>query len=234
MTAHRPVRLGTGIVAALLLAGGLGACGSSDGGSAATTTTRSSASSSGSAPVSSTEAGSSSTTAASSTSGKASSSTSTTTAEPAGLEGASESPRSAPASGSGTTLLTGVRVGRNEGFERIVFEFAGDHTPGYRVRWADGPVLADASGEEVEVAGGAHLEVIMEPASGVDMTDGSVGYSGPDRIPVEGRTSLITDLVRTGDFEAVLTWVAGAARQVPFRVLQLSSPTRLVVDLQDT
>ena len=150
-----------------------------------------------------------------------------------GFEGATDGPRTAPPDGTGTALLRAVRVGRNVGFERIVFEFEGSSRPGYRIRWIDGPVTADGSGNVVSVAGAAHLEMIMEPASGVDMLDGHLTYTGPDRIPVTQQTKLLRDLVRTGDFEAVLTWVAGASRRGPFRVQTLSAPTRLVVDLQD-
>jgi hypothetical protein len=34
-----------------------------------------------------------------------------------------------------------------------------------------------------------------------------------------------------GDFEAVLTWVAGIRSEQPFRVEVLDSPPRLVVDI---
>ena len=38
--------------------------------------------------------------------------------------------------------------------------------------------------------------------------------------------------MRTGDFEAVLTWVAGLDERAPFRVLRLAGPHRLVVDVR--
>ena len=107
--------------------------------------------------------------------------------------------------------------------------------PGYRIQWVDGPITADGSGEPVEVEGDALLEIIMDPASGVDLSAPqlTIVYQGPDRIPVEGQTELITDLVRTGDFEAVLSWAAGTTERVPFRVLALREPTRIVIDLED-
>ena len=151
-----------------------------------------------------------------------------------GLPDASEAQRSAPSDGTGTALLRTVRVGRNPGFERIVFEFVGSSMPGYRIQWVDGPILSDGSGEPVAVDGEAYLEMVMQPASGVDLSapQFTIVYEGPDRVPVAGQTELITDLVRTGDFEAVLSWVAGTTERVPFRVLRLSNPTRLVVDLE--
>lgn len=157
-----------------------------------------------------------------------------TTTSGAGQPEFSEAQHTAPADGTGTALLRTVRVGRNAGFERIVFEFAGTSVPGYRVQWVDGPITADGSGEPVDVTGDAFLEIVMTPASGVDLSAPqlTVVYDGPDRIPVAGQTQLITDLVRTGDFESVLSWAAGTSEQVPFRVLRLSDPARVVVDLQ--
>lgn len=216
-----------GLALIALVSGGT-ACGSSSGGSdggAATTTTE--------ASTSSTTADGSSTTAEA-TSSTAAGATTSTTSSGSGLPGATEAQHSAPSDGTGTALLKAVRVGRNDGFERIVFEFAGTSVPGYRVQWVDGPITADGSGEPVDVTGDAYLEIVMEPASGVDLSAPqlTIVYDGPDRIPVSGQTRLITDLVRTGDFEAVLSWVAGTTEKVPFRVLRLSNPTRVVIDLE--
>lgn len=214
-------------VALIALAGGITACGGSssgsDGGGGATTTEQ--ADTTTTAASTSTSAGASTT---------ATSAPASTTTAAGGLPDASEAQRSAPSDGTGTALLKTVRVGRNAGFERIVFEFAGSSMPGYRVQWVDGPITADGSGEPVEVAGEAYLEIIMQPASGVDLSAPqlTIVYDGPDRIPVAGQTQLITDLVRTGDFEAVLSWAAGTTERVPFRVLRLESPTRVVIDLQ--
>jgi hypothetical protein len=171
--------------------------------------------------------------AAASTSTTDEATTSGTVPPTTALPDASEAQRSAPGDGTGTALLSSVRVGRNDGFERIVFEFEGTAMPGYRIQWVDGPITADGSGEPVDVTGEAHLEMVLEPASGVDLSSPElrITYDGPDRVPTTGSTQLLTDLVRTGDFEAVLTWVAGAGERRPFRVLTLTSPTRVVVDL---
>jgi hypothetical protein len=196
---------------------------------ATTAVSCSSSSSDGAGPrATSTTTTTEATTTAAAVASTAADSATTTTA--LGFE-ASDGPRSAPANGPGQALLRAVRVGRNDGFERMVFEFAGDATPGYRIRWVPGPILADGSGDPVEVEGEAYLEMIMDQASGVDMSDGTPTYTGPDRITVSQQTRLLTDLVRTGDFEAVLTWVAGSMRRAPFRVLTLTSPARLVVDV---
>lgn len=212
------------MLAALIGATIITGCGSSGGsdGSAATSTTA------GGSTGASTTAPEGTTTASSSTTGA-----STTTTTAAGLPGASLNEQSAPEEGAGQALLTDVRIGTHSGYERIVFEFEGTTVPGYRVGWADGPITADGSGEVVDVKGDAALEIVMQPASGVDLSSSEpdITYDGPGRIPTAGRTTTITDLVRTGDFEAVLSWAAGATERVPFRVSTLRSPTRVVIDL---
>jgi len=205
--------------------GGIAGCGSGSSGSdGASSTEATAASTTG-------DSGSSTSAEAATTATSAPTATSTTALA---LPDFSEAQHTAPSDGTGTALLRTVRVGRNAGFERIVFEFAGDSIPGYRVQWVDGPITADGSGEPVDVTGDAFLEIVMTPASGVDLSAPqlTVVYDGPDRIPVSGQTVLVTDLVRTGDFESVLSWAAGTTEEVPFRVLRLEDPVRVVVDLQ--
>lgn len=209
--------------------------GTSSGGSATTRQPGSGGSSAGEAATSqasSTTGAEGSSPTTSSSGASTTSTTSTTSAGPTDeLSGASEGPRSAPASGDGTAHLRAVRVGRHDAFVRVVFEFSGSVRPGYRIEWTKGPVTSDGSGEPVQVKGDDYLQVIMEPASGVDLDTGTPSYTGPDRIAVAKGTPVLADLVRTGDFEAVLTWVAGARAKVPYRVTSYSSPARLVIDL---
>jgi hypothetical protein len=127
-----------------------------------------------------------------------------------------------------------VRVGGHEGYDRIVFEFLSGPTPGYRVRYVQPPIIADPSGMQVRVAGTAFLSIRMEPASGFDLTGpGGQVYTGPSRISGSGAgAEVVEEVVLTGDFEAVLNWVAGLEERAPFRVLRLSGPPRLVIDVE--
>jgi hypothetical protein len=156
-----------------------------------------------------------------------------TVTEPAGPPFGT-APVSGPASGTGTALLRAVRLGAHAGYDRIVFEFRAGTRPGYRVRYVRPPIVEDASGRTVRVAGNAFLSIRMEPASGFDLT-GSAGqtYTGPKRISGSAAgTSIVLELVETGDFEAVLNWVAGLETRAPFRVLALDGPPRIVVDVR--
>ena len=142
-------------------------------------------------------------------------------------------PGTDPVTGSGTGfgLLTAVRLGAHPGFDRVVFEFRAA-LPGFDVRYVDPPILADGSGEPVPVDGSAFLQVRMEPASGFDMESGTPAYTGPDRLGgASAGTAAVREVVRTGDFEAVLTWVVGVGRRAGFRVSTLSAPSRLVIDV---
>lgn len=125
--------------------------------------------------------------------------------------------------------LAAVRVAGQDGFDRIVLEFA-DRVPGYTVGYRPLPAHQDASGFEIPLPGASdYLQLALTPATGEGWAGGQRTYSGPPT--VTGDTSTITELKAAGDFEAVLTWVAGARARQPFRVQVLDGPPRLVVDV---
>jgi hypothetical protein len=75
----------------------------------------------------------------------------------------------------------------------------------------------------------------MEPASGFDLAtgEGRLVYKGPRRIDgAAAGASVVKELVRTGDFEAVLSWAIGVDKRSEFRVQTLDDPARLVVDVR--
>ncbi len=131
--------------------------------------------------------------------------------------------------------LTAVRTRTGEGTQRIVFEFDGDDVPGWQVGYEPLPALADPTGEPIDLAGAAMLVVRMTPASTVELTDGSFTptYDGPRRLGIDGG-SPGGELVLTGDFEGLMTWVVGLDARVPFAVDALFEPARLVIDLLAT
>jgi hypothetical protein len=151
------------------------------------------------------------------------------------LPGASTRPVSGESAVSETALLERVAVGRNDGFDRVVFQFR-NGVPGYRVEYVQTPISEDGSGNRIEVEGNAFVIVRMEPASGFDLSvaEGELVYKGPRRLSgKDAGTSTIEEVVRNGDFEAVLSWAIGLDERVPFRVLVLDSPSRLVVDFDN-
>ena len=89
--------------------------------------------------------------------------------------------------------------------------------PGVRVEYVDKPTQ-DASGAPVQVAGAAKLQVRFSPASGADLTGETpvTTYTGP--ATVQGDGGAVQEVVRSGDFEGVLTWVVGISSKAKFRV----------------
>jgi hypothetical protein len=161
----------------------------------------------------------------------------------------SETPRPAPAEESGElkgdfdgtagivdkkyeikepAILTGVRTGRHEGFDRIVFEFRGAEMPGYHVEYIDKPVRACGSGEVVPLAGDAWLQIRFEPTN-AHTEDGKSTLSFRELVP---KHPVVLELKSTCDFEAQVEWVAGTSRPNKYRVIELTNPTRLVVDIK--
>jgi len=128
-------------------------------------------------------------------------------------------------------LLTDVRVAGHDGFDRVVFEL-GDGLPDYRVEYVDPPIIEDPTGETLEVDGSAFLRVTMT-ASGVDLSgpEAVEVYEGPDRI-APADADVARELVASGDFEGILSWVAGLDQRVDFGVAELDDPPRLVIDLR--
>jgi hypothetical protein len=163
------------------------------------------------------------------------STTTTTSGGTDPLAGASTNPVTTRVAGQETALLEDVDLARHEGYERVVFRFK-NAVPGYRVAYVEPPLTEDGSGAPVKVDGTAFVSVCMEPASGFDLNtgEGVLVYKGPRRISGEDAgTSVVRELVRTGDFEAVLTWAVGLSDQVDFRVQTLDDPPRLVVDFRN-
>ena len=124
-------------------------------------------------------------------------------------------------------ILRAVRVGGHPGLDRLVFEFDGTGLPAWHVEYVDRPVRDCGSGDAVRVAGDAWLQVRFGGAHA--HTPEGVPTSGPRRREVGLR--VLRELVRTCDFEAEVTWVAGLARPNPYTARVLAGPSRLVIDI---
>jgi hypothetical protein len=161
----------------------------------------------------------------------------TTTAEQTDpLAGAGTNIVVGPNTAKATSLLERVAIGHHDGYDRVVFEFRDEGLPGYRIEYVQPPLKEDGSGDPVDVAGKAFVVVRMEPASGFDLNtgEGELVYKGPKRIAGSSAgATVVQEVVRTGDFEAVLSWAVGLQGKVPFRVTTAASPSRLIVDFKN-
>jgi hypothetical protein len=128
----------------------------------------------------------------------------------------------------GTARLEAVRAAGHEKFDRVVFEFASDSLPGYRVEYVDRPVRRCGSGDVVAVAGDAWLAVRLEPAEAHTEKGEATIKDRERRVGLP----LLKELKMICDFEAEVSWVMGLASPNRYRVLELSNPTRLVIDVK--
>ena len=130
--------------------------------------------------------------------------------------------------GSAGALLRAVRADSRPGYDRIVFEFAGDSVPGYRIEYASGPVVRCGSGDPVAVAGSGRLVVRFEPARAHD----DMGHATIERRTASPGMPAVKDLQIVCDFEGQVEWVLGVPAAAPYRVLELTAPARLVLDVR--
>nr|WP_128794477.1 hypothetical protein [Corallococcus coralloides] len=135
-----------------------------------------------------------------------------------------EKPRGEPPS----ITLRSVRTGTHADYDRTVFEFDGPRLPGYQLGYVKTPVQQCGSGDDVKTPGEAALEVRFTLARAHD----DQGQATVAQRSLKPALPSLLGLERVCDFEGEVTWVLGTARRVPFRVLELTNPTRLVLDVQ--
>lgn len=128
--------------------------------------------------------------------------------------------------GAGPTLRK-VRVGRHDGFDRIVFEFDGG-VPSYTV-YPTGVAATGGAGAPIRAEGTTALQIVLG-ARTIDMDSGDFPRTF-DNAVLTPRYPTLRTLRYGGEFEAVSTFAAGLATRTGFRVLELGNPTRLAVDV---
>jgi hypothetical protein len=164
------------------------------------------------------------------TSSPAPTSTSTTSATTIPFAGSTEA-TSSTGTTSTTAFLRTVTITHIGGIDRVTFQFEGGSHPTASLAYVDHPA-ADGSGAPVQVKGGAALKVRFEPASTTDLSGENPRrvYTGPDR--VTGGSKAVTEVVKGGDFEGVLTWFIGVRATTPFRIVLVpSAPAQVTIEL---
>ena len=133
-----------------------------------------------------------------------------------------------------TMYLTDVNVFTTlDCFDQVQFAFReAAPGPGYHISYqpAETAKKQDGSGNPVEIDGSAFLVVRLTPAMGAEIVGEEVvpTYTGPRRIAGDG-ASFVREVVKTGDFEATVTWVIGLDEERPFTAT--ASESELVIDL---
>ncbi len=126
-------------------------------------------------------------------------------------------------------VVSDVRVGEHDGYDRVVYELTGgEGTPGYRIGYVD-QAVEDPSGQVREVDGDSILQVWLVGTT-YPMEGGPQEFS-QDLHPDDGD---VEHVVRPLTFEGMTQSFIGLDDGPhPFRVLVLSDPARVVVDIQD-
>lgn len=124
-------------------------------------------------------------------------------------------------------LASDFRVGVHPGFYRVVVEFEGQGTPGWRVKWVD-QAVGLGSGAALPLKPGKHLDVVIEGTRMPSIKgDPERFYSGP------ADKWLDEDAVAWFDtaFEGQTHVAVSVPSERGYRVFALENPVRLVVDI---
>jgi hypothetical protein len=136
------------------------------------------------------------------------------------------SDRSGGVSGASAQLAS-IRWARHDGYDRIVFEFSGSAVPSYDLTRQESPTFTrDASGQAVTLDGSVGVKMTFRNTDPLSATQGDVK-------PALG-LGVVQQIAQVGNFERYLTYGIGLASSQCIRVLELSGPSRLVVDVATT
>jgi hypothetical protein len=126
----------------------------------------------------------------------------------------------------GSPKLVTLRAGHHTGYDRVVFQLDGPIPSYYSVRYVP-QVRLDGSGEPLRLRGAAFLEVVIRAPTHDE-------HYRPVLTPTRLRPDFPTlrEVNAPGSFEGQTTAGIGVAYRAPFRVLELTSPTRIVIDLK--
>jgi hypothetical protein len=128
----------------------------------------------------------------------------------------------------GVATLLEMRAARNEGFDRVVFVFQGGRLPPYTIEYVDRPIRECGSGHVADIDGDGWLSVHFTPARA--HTD--EGQATVTQRNQRHQLPVIRHIRSICDFEAHLEWVIGTGSPNRYRVLELSEPARVVVDIR--
>jgi hypothetical protein len=143
---------------------------------------------------------------------------------------ANTDPDTADPSPDAAVTVRDIRLGRQDGFDRVVLEVGGTGTPGWDVRYVDQP-SSQGSGEPIDVAGDAVLQVSLTGA-GYPYATGVTEYSHAGPLTAAG-TENVTELVFDATYEGTTEAFVGTKAKAPFRVYLLENPTRVVLEVAD-
>jgi hypothetical protein len=125
-------------------------------------------------------------------------------------------------------MLTAIRTGSHDGYDRVVLQFRND-LPSWRVGYVD--QVPSESGATVPLEGAASLFVQVDPAwaHDLDTPPYAATHTGPRTLTP--RYPMLRQVRLVDEFEGHLTFGVGLQRRAGFRVLELRGPPRLAIDV---
>ncbi|MBT95310.1 MAG: hypothetical protein CL431_05015 [Acidimicrobiaceae bacterium] len=135
----------------------------------------------------------------------------------------------------GPYLLKDARTGVHADYDRFVLEFDTDPNEpdgspdSFQLFWATDSPTSMGSGEPIPVLGNYALEIFVL-GYGYARNESAEPSQAPNLLSPT-RTGNLKQAISDGEFEGVLHWVLGTEEKTDFRVLSISNPPRLVVDV---
>lgn len=123
-------------------------------------------------------------------------------------------------------MVTGMRVGQHDNFERVVFDLEGTGSPGWFIDYTSKPAQ-QGSGNPVQVEGSTALNVNIDGT----VMPFELGKEDPNLGTLPGSGGLVTEIISLGTFEGRSQFIIGLNGNHPYSVQVLEEPTRLVIDI---
>jgi pyruvate/2-oxoglutarate dehydrogenase complex dihydrolipoamide acyltransferase (E2) component len=123
--------------------------------------------------------------------------------------------------------LAAVRAARHQGYDRVVFQFEGAKVPAYRIGYVREIALGETDDQFLTLEGDALIEATFQGTASDDHRPGT--QTMPDRL-----TPALPQVRQLGlaeDWEGVVRIGVGLDHRAGFRVLELTDPVRVVVDV---
>jgi len=123
-------------------------------------------------------------------------------------------------------LIDAVRVGSHTGYDRLTIEFKNGRTGTIQlIPQANTKFVRDGIGDTVTLAGNYGLLIKITGA------DNHTAFSGSTDIKTPTYPGIL-EVRRVGDFEGTVQWAVGLSSNACYKATILTSPTRLVIDIQ--
>ena len=115
--------------------------------------------------------------------------------------------------------VAGVRIGKHENFDRVVFDLAGTGEPGWVVEYDATPAEL-ASGFPLAYEGNVALSVNL------------IGLNEPLRVGgLQGTGGVVNQVLPDKNHHGTSQFIVGLDQETPFSVTPLQEPPRLVIDI---